>query len=134
VPQWPCWRLHGAAELRIPILPHIDLVYPVKIRAAHANLCALAAQGQDCFGAFMAWGLPKEVLREVWALVAGSQGQLDKHQFVSALYLMDSVKKVLQPSGTLSSITRATEFPCLHAKAAEGEHAAACGMRPCCRA
>jgi hypothetical protein len=50
-------------------------------------------QGQDCFGAFMAWGLPKEVLREVWALVAGSQGQLDKHQFVSALYLMDSVKK-----------------------------------------
>ncbi len=44
----------------------------------------------------MAWGLPKEVLREIWALVAGSQGQLDKHQFVSALYLMDSVKKVQQ--------------------------------------
>jgi hypothetical protein len=54
----------------------------------------LMLQGQDCFGAFMAWGLPKEVLREIWALVAGSQGQLDKHQFVSALYLMDSVKKV----------------------------------------
>lgn len=54
----------------------------------------LILQGQDCFGAFMAWGLPKEVLREIWALVAGSQGQLDKHQFVSALYLMDSVKKV----------------------------------------
>lgn len=51
------------------------------------------AQGQDCFGAFMEWGLPKEALREIWALVAGSQGQLDKHQFVSALYLMDSVKK-----------------------------------------
>ena len=61
----------------------------------HVDQCAPnLLQGQDCFGAFMAWGLPKEVLREIWALVAGSQGQLDKHQFVSALYLMDSVKKV----------------------------------------
>lgn len=59
--------------------------------------------GQDCFGAFMEWGLPKEVLREVWALVAGNQGQLDKHQFVSALYLMDSVKKGMRLPQSLPS-------------------------------
>lgn len=42
----------------------------------------------------MEWGLPKEVLREIWALVAGQQGQLDARQFISCVYLMDSVKKV----------------------------------------
>ena len=69
---------------------------PHSVEMAHCSLAGVQSgvQGQDCFGAFMAWGLPKEVLREIWALVAGSQGQLDKHQFVSALYLMDSVKKV----------------------------------------
>lgn len=49
--------------------------------------------GKECFGEFMQWGLPKEVLREVWNLVASGQGQLDVKQFVSCLYLMDSVKK-----------------------------------------
>ena len=39
-------------------------------------------------------GLPKEVLRDIWNLVAGSQGQLDARQFISCLYLMDSIKKV----------------------------------------
>lgn len=51
-------------------------------------------QGKDCFGAFMQWGLPKEVLRDVWNLVAKGQGQLDAKQFISCVYLMDSVKKV----------------------------------------
>mmetsp|Transcript_13483 Transcript_13483/g.40790 ORF Transcript_13483/g.40790 Transcript_13483/m.40790 type:complete len:521 (+) Transcript_13483:285-1847(+) len=49
--------------------------------------------GKDCFGAFMQWGLPKEVLRETWNLVASNQGQLNAHQFISCVYLMDAVKK-----------------------------------------
>ena len=39
-------------------------------------------QGVDCFGAFMQSGLPKEVLKAVWDLVAGDAGQLSRHQFV----------------------------------------------------
>ncbi len=58
------------------------------------GLVLVRAQGQDCFGTFMEWGLPKEVLREIWALAAGQQGQLDARQFISCVYLMDSVKKV----------------------------------------
>lgn len=42
----------------------------------------------------MQWGLPKEVLRDVWNLVAKGQGQLDAKQFIACVYLMDSVKKV----------------------------------------
>lgn len=41
-----------------------------------------AAQGVDCFGVFMQSGLPKEVLKAVWDLVAGDAGQLSRHQFV----------------------------------------------------
>ncbi len=39
-------------------------------------------QGVDCFGAFMQSGLPKEVLKAVWDLVAGDAGHLSRHQFV----------------------------------------------------
>lgn len=39
-------------------------------------------QGVDCFGAFMQSGLPKEMLKAVWDLVAGDAGQLSRHQFV----------------------------------------------------
>lgn len=39
-------------------------------------------QGVHCFGAFMQSGLPKEVLKAVWDLVAGDEGQLSRHQFV----------------------------------------------------
>lgn len=39
-------------------------------------------QGVDCFGAFMQSGLPKEVLKSVWDLVAGDAGQLSRHQFL----------------------------------------------------
>ena len=43
----------------------------------------------------MQWGLPKDVLRDTWNLVAGNHGQLDARQFISCVYLMDMVKKVL---------------------------------------
>lgn len=55
----------------------------------------VAEQGKDCFEAFMQWGLPKGVLRNTWNLVAGNLGQLDARQFISCVYLMDMVKKVL---------------------------------------
>lgn len=49
--------------------------------------------GVDCFGAFMQSGLPKEILKTVWDLVAGDAGQLSRHQFVQALYMIECVKR-----------------------------------------
>ncbi len=45
------------------------------------------AQGVDCFGVFMQSGLPKEVLKAVWELVAGDAGHLSRHQFVQVRQL-----------------------------------------------
>lgn len=42
----------------------------------------------------MQWGLGREVLREIWALVAGDSGQLSTQQFISCIYLMDNAKQV----------------------------------------
>ena len=36
----------------------------------------LAAQGTDCFGAFMQSGLPKASLKQIWDLVAGDEPRL----------------------------------------------------------
>lgn len=49
--------------------------------------------GADCFGAFLAWGLDKAVLRDIWNVVAGNAGQLSSDQFVKCLYLMDNAKR-----------------------------------------
>ena len=40
------------------------------------------------------WGLGRELLREIWALVAGDAGQLSTQQFITCLYLMDNAKQV----------------------------------------
>ncbi len=59
----------------------------------HANAFATAfeqldtdrdgfVQGVDCFGAFMQSGLPKQLLKDIWDLVAGDAGYLNRHQFV----------------------------------------------------
>lgn len=71
----------------------IDVVLSV-VSGSDNRAGGLCTQGKDCFGAFMQWGLPKEVLRDVWNLVAKGQGQLDAKQFISCVYFMDSVKKV----------------------------------------
>lgn len=48
----------------------------------------------ECFSFMMQWGLGREVLREIWGLVAGDSGQLSTQQFISAIYLMDNAKQV----------------------------------------
>eukprot|EP00891_Asterochloris_glomerata_P006112 jgi/Astpho2/6112/Aster-04057 len=53
--------------------------------------------GGDCFGAFMQWGLPKGILKDIWAVVAGDEGRLTADQFVQCLYLMDNAKRGMIP-------------------------------------
>ncbi len=50
-------------------------------------------QGGECFGAFMAWGLDKGVLKSIWDVVAGNAGALKRDQFIQCVYLMDCAKK-----------------------------------------
>ena len=52
-----------------------------------------ALQGGECFGYFMHWGLPKDVLKSIWEVVAGDEGRLTQGQFVSCIYLMDLAKR-----------------------------------------
>ncbi|KAL4548135.1 hypothetical protein Ndes2526B_g07333 [Nannochloris sp. 'desiccata'] len=49
-------------------------------------------QGVDCFPALMRSGLPKDILKSIWDVVAGDEGQLNRHQFVQCLYLVDCAK------------------------------------------
>ena len=42
----------------------------------------------------MQWGLPKGILKDIWAVVAGDEGRLTADQFVQCLYLMDNAKRV----------------------------------------
>jgi len=49
-------------------------------------------QGVHCFPALMRSGLPKDTLKSIWDVVAGDEGQLNRHQFVQCLYLVDCVK------------------------------------------
>lgn len=50
-------------------------------------------QGGDCFNAFMQSGLHRQILKAVWAVVAGDASFLTQDQFVSCLYLMDLAKQ-----------------------------------------
>jgi hypothetical protein len=37
-------------------------------------------------------GLPKDILKSIWDVVAGDEGHLNRHQFVQCLYLVDCAK------------------------------------------
>ena len=50
-------------------------------------------QGGDCFGTFMQSGLPKHILKDIWAVVAGDVGRLTMPQFLSCMYLLDLAKR-----------------------------------------
>ena len=43
----------------------------------------------------MQWGLPKGILKDIWAGGAGDEGRLTADQFVPGLYLMDNAKRVI---------------------------------------
>ena len=38
-------------------------------------------------------GLPKHVLKDIWAVVAGDDGRLTMPQFLSCMYLLDLAKR-----------------------------------------
>ena len=65
---------------------------PRRLRCCQ-TLCE-CVQGGECFNFMIQWGLGRELLREIWALVAGDSGQLSTPQFISCLYLMDNAKQV----------------------------------------
>ena len=54
---------------------------------------AAGVQGGDCFGTFMQSGLPKHILKDIWAVVAGDVGRLTMPQFLSCMYLLDLAKR-----------------------------------------
>lgn len=56
-------------------------------------MLVLLAQGGDCFGVFMQWGLDKGVLKSIWDVVAGNAGHLSQDQFIKCVYLMDNAKR-----------------------------------------
>ncbi|KAG2497057.1 hypothetical protein HYH03_005055 [Edaphochlamys debaryana] len=49
--------------------------------------------GAECFGFFSQSGLDKAVLRDIWSLVAGTEGRLSGPQFVASMYLMEMAKR-----------------------------------------
>ncbi len=49
-------------------------------------------KGSECFGVFMQSGLSKAVLKNIWDVVAGNEGALNRHQFVQSMYLIDCTK------------------------------------------
>ena len=38
-------------------------------------------------------GLPKHVLKDIWAVVAGDEGRLNQAQFLGCMYLLDQAKR-----------------------------------------
>jgi hypothetical protein len=71
--------------------------------------------GADCFATFMRSGLPKEALKQVWDIVAGDAGQLSRHQFVQALYLIECIKRGIPlparlPPGQFPPVSGAVNF------------------------
>jgi len=48
-----------------------------------------AVQGVDCFPTFMRCGLPKGALKDIWDVVAGDEGHLNRHQFIQCMYLIE---------------------------------------------
>ncbi|GLI62231.1 hypothetical protein VaNZ11_004797 [Volvox africanus] len=51
--------------------------------------------GAECFGFFSQSGLEKPALRDIWNLVAGTEGRLSGQQFVAFLYLIECMKRGL---------------------------------------
>ena len=74
-----------------PLSPDKASVYQTAFEQLDTDKDGLV-QGVDCFATFMRSGLPKSSLKEIWDLVAGEQGQLNRHQFVQCLYLIECVK------------------------------------------
>ncbi|CAL8470940.1 g10482 [Coccomyxa elongata] len=58
-------------------------------------------EGGDCAGFFLQWGLPKEVLRDIWEVVAGDEGRLSQSHFLGCLYFMDLAKRGVPPPRVL---------------------------------
>jgi len=48
--------------------------------------------GTACFGMFMQSGLSKGTLKDIWDVVAGRSAELNGHQFIQCMYLIDWVK------------------------------------------
>lgn len=58
-------------------------------------------QGVDCAGFFTQWGLQKDVLRDIWEVVAGDEGRLSQGHFLGCLYLMELAKRGVPPPRSL---------------------------------
>lgn len=61
----------------------------------------IVVQGAECYQTFLSWNLPKTVLKDIWAVVAGDNGELTEQQFVACLYLMDLARRGVSPPARL---------------------------------
>eukprot|EP00884_Botryococcus_braunii_P008864 jgi/Botrbrau1/1797/Bobra.0217s0048.1 len=57
--------------------------------------------GAECYQTFLSWNLPKTVLKDIWAVVAGDNGELTEQQFIACLYLMDLARRGVPPPSQL---------------------------------
>lgn len=96
-----------------PITPTELQKYQGMFKALDKDLDGIV-QGGDCFTYFMAWGLDKTVLRDIWHVVAGNAGKLNDHQFTQCVYLMDCAKRGIP----VPSVLPPGPFPAVVASAA----------------
>lgn len=92
-----------------PLAPDKASAYQTAFEQLDADRDGLV-QGVDCFSAFMRSGLPKTALKEVWDVVAGDVGQLNRHQFVQCLYLIECSKMGIP----VPSVLPPGQFPPVH--------------------
>ena len=65
--------------------------------------------GTACFGMFMQSGLSKGTLKDIWDVVAGRSAELNGHQFIQCMYLIDWVK--LRGPGAVVPKALPAQFP-----------------------
>ena len=93
-----------------PLTPDRAAVYQTAFDQLDSDKDGIV-QGVDCFATFMRSGLSKSSLKDIWDLVAGEQGQLNRHQFVQCLYLIECIKSGMKlpqslPSGQFPPVSQ----------------------------
>lgn len=100
----------GAAPAFPPLTPDKAAIYQTAFDQLDGDRDGVVTGG-DCFVAFMRSGLPKAVLKDVWDVVAGDASQLNRHQFVQCMYLIDCAKAGI----TVPAVLPPGQFPPVHA-------------------
>jgi len=89
-PAAPSWSMAPPAPAAPAPAPAAAPDYGLRFSELAAG--AGTVSGQACFAEFMATGVPKAALKDIWAQVAGDQGYLTRDQFVEAYARIDALR------------------------------------------